>query len=141
MSKAKSTVTDAQFDTILEKARREVAGRLGTDLSRDDPAMISAFIAWIVTREIILLERQNSIDNNLLSFGDVRNVITEARDEAILMSKQLLGIVFMQAKEEGIDMAAQLIEANNIETVWRKELTAFVSGAIIGAIALWVLFR
>ncbi len=141
MNKAKSTVTDAQFDAILEKARREVAGRLGTDLSRDDPAMISAFIAWIVTREIILLERQNSIDNNLLSFGDVRNVMTEARDEAILMSKQLLGIVFMQAKEEGIEMAAQLIEENHIETVWRKELTAFVSGAIIGAIALWVLFR
>ena len=86
--------------TILNKEslRREIAADLGMKIDADDPLLIAAHIAALVTRDTIAQERAHNVDNQLMSFGDVRNVMTEARDEAIQMSKQLLGIVFMQAR-------------------------------------------
>jgi len=92
-----------------ESIRREIAADLGIKIEDDDPLLLAAHIAALVTRDTIAQERAHNADNQLLSFGDVRNVMTEARDEAITMSKQLLGIVFMQVKEEGTEFAAQLI--------------------------------
>ena len=102
--------TDTRLDALVEKARREVAGRLKIVLEPDDPALISAFIAEVITREVIALERENNADNNLMSFGDVRNVLMEVRDDAVEINKQLLGIVLMRLDEEIRDTTGQIVD-------------------------------
>jgi len=102
--------TEIRLDALVEKARREVAGRLKIVLEPEDPALISAFIAEIVTREVIALERENNADNNLMSFGDVRNVLMEVRDDAVEINKQLLGIVLMRLDEEIRDTTGQIVD-------------------------------
>ena len=117
-----------------ESLRREIAADLGMKIDADDPLLIAAHIAALVTRDTIAQERAHNVDNQLMSFGDVRNVMTEARDEAIQMSKQLLGIVFMQAKEEGTELAAQLLTERGRSNIRIKMISSFVSGIIFGAL-------
>ncbi len=120
--------------TIINKEsiRREIAADLGIKIDEDDPMLLAAHIAALVTRDIIAQERAHNADTQLLSFGDIRNVLVEARDEAILTSKQLLGIVFMQAKEEGIEMAAGLLTEERRVAARRREYFVLAVGVIAG---------
>ena len=102
--------TDIRLDALVEKARREVAGRMKIVLEPEDPALISAFIAEAITREVIALERENNADNNLMSFGDVRNILTDVRDDAIEMSEQLLGIVLMRVDAELREQTERIVD-------------------------------
>ena len=102
--------TDIRLDALVEKARREVAGRMKIVLEPEDPALISAFIAEAITREVIALERESNADNNLMSFGDVRNVLTDVRDDAIEMSEQLLGIVLMRVDAELREQTERIVD-------------------------------
>ncbi len=122
-----------------ESIRREIAADLGIKIDDDDPLLLAAHIAALVTRDTIAQERAHNVDNQLLSFGDVRNVMTEARDEAIVMSKQLLGIVFMQVKEEGMEFAAQLLNQRGHGEIRRKTIISFGTGFIAGSLlaGLW----
>ena len=127
-----------------ESIRREIAADLGIKIDDDDPLLLAAHIAALVTRDTIAQERAHNADNQLLSFGDVRNVMTEARDEAITMSKQLLGIVFMQVKEEGTEFAAQLIGEHCDKNFRRGKIAAFIGGALVGIIfcvGTWVFLK
>lgn len=117
-----------------ESLRREIAADLGIKIDEDDPLLLAAHIAALVTRDTIAQERAHNADTQLLSFGDVRTVLAEARDEAILTSKQLLGIVFMQAKEEGIEMAAQIHAANKVTVSKRDAAILFASGIALGVL-------
>ena len=119
--------------TILNKEslRREIAADLGIKIDEDDPLLLAAHIAALVTRDTIAQERAHNADTQLLSFGDVRTVLAEARDEAILTSKQLLGIVFMQAKEEGIELVAQM--ANEKDPPIKRQAAGLIF--LIGAAA------
>ena len=117
-----------------ESIRREIAADLGIKIDDDDPLLLAAHIAALVTRDTIAQERAHNVDNQLLSFGDVRNVMTEARDEAITMSKQLLGIVFMQVKEEAIEMTVQTHAKTQVTISKRGAAMLFVSGLAIGVL-------
>lgn len=136
--------TDIRLDALVEKARREVAGRLKIVLEPEDPALISAFIAETITREVIALERENNADNNLMSFGDVRNVLTDVRDDAIEMSEQLLGIVLMRVdaelreKTERIVDEAVFVKAARLQKIaqWFMALLGFAIGFMVAKIVL-----
>lgn len=116
-----------------ESIRREIAADLGIKIDEDDPLLLAAHIAALVTRDTIAQERAHNVDNQLLSFGDVRTVLAEARDEAILMSKQLLGIVFMQVKEEGIELVIQLAQNDKSRATRRRTILIFLAGALVGS--------
>ena len=122
--------------TIINKEsiRREIAADLGIKIDEDDPMLLAAHIAALVTRDTIAQERAHNADTQLLSFGDVRTVLADARDEAILTSKQLLGIVFMQAKEEGIEMAAGLLTEERRVADRRREYFILAVGVIAGVV-------
>ena len=122
--------------TIINKEsiRREIAADLGIKIDEDDPMLLAAHIAALVTRDTIAQERTHNADTQLLSFGDVRTVLAEARDEAILTSKHLLGIVFMQAKEEGIEMAAGLLTEERRVADRRREYFILAVGVIAGVV-------
>ena len=124
--------TDIQLDALVEKARREVAGRLKIVLDPEDPALISAFIAEAITREVIALERENNADNNLMSFGDVRNILTDVRDDAIEMSEQLLGLVLMRLDEEIRDKTEQIVDEAVFEKATRLQKIAQWLMALLG---------
>ena len=116
-----------------ESIRREIAADLGIKIDEDDPLLLAAHIAALVTRDTIAQERAHNVDNQLLSFGDVRTVLAEARDEAILMSKQLLGIVFMQVKEEGIELVIQMAQDDKSRATRRRTMLIFLAGALVGS--------
>ena len=120
--------------TILNKEslRRAIAADLGIKIDEDDPLLLAAHIAALVTRDTIAQERAHNADTQLLSFGDVRTVLAEARDEAILTSKQLLGIVFMQAKDEGIELVAQMANEKAPPIKRRAAGLIFLIGAAVG---------
>ena len=136
--------TEIRLDALVEKARREVAGRLKIVLEPEDPALISAFIAEIVTREVIALERENNADNNLMSFGDVRNVLMEVRDDAVEINKQLLGIVLMRLDEEIRDTTGQIVDeavfmkAERLQKIaqWLMALLGFAIGFMVAKVVL-----
>ena len=131
--------TEIRLDALIEKARREVTGRLKIVLEPDDPALISAFIAEVITREVIALERENNADNNLMSFGDVRNVLMEVRDDAVEINKQLLGIVLMRLDEEIRDTTGQIVDeavfmkAERLQKIaqWLMAMLGFVTGMMV----------
>ena len=108
--------TDIQLDALVEKARREV----------------------------IALERENNADNNLMSFGDVRNILTDVRDDAIEMSEQLLGIVLMRVdaelreKTERIVDEAVFVKAARLQKIaqWLMALLGFAIGFMVAKIVL-----
>jgi len=82
-----------------ESLRREIAADLGINIDANDPLLLAAHVAAIVTRDTIAQERAYSADNQLLSFGDVRNVLLEVRDETIKVTDQIVGVVWMKIQQ------------------------------------------
>jgi len=82
-----------------ESLRAEIAADLGIKIDANDPLLLAAHVAAIVTRDTIAQERAFSADNQLLSFGDVRNVLLDVRDETIKVTDQIVGVVWMKIQQ------------------------------------------
>ena len=93
-----------------DSIRREVAADLGIKIDADDPLLLAAHIAAIATRDTIAQEREHNADNQLMSFGDVRTVLMDVRDDAVEINKQLLGIVLMRLDEEIRESTGRIVD-------------------------------
>jgi len=115
-----------------ESLRREIAADLGINIDADDPLLLAAHVAAIVTRDTIAQERAYSADNQLLSFGDVRNVLLEVRDETIKITDQIVGVVWMKIQEGLEKRVSELEVADHRRLLIRYVGLAFICGLVIG---------
>ena len=117
-----------------ESLRREIAADLGIKIDADDPLLLAAHVAAIVTRDTIAQERAHNTDNQLLSYGDVRTVLMDVRDETIKVTDQIVGVVWMKI-QQGLEERVNLLvdeDANGAPTVGK--VIAFGAGVASGII-------
>lgn len=115
-----------------DSIRREVAADLGIKIDADDPLLLAAHIAAIATRDTIAQEREHNADNQLMSFGDVRTVLMDVRDDAVEINKQLLGIVLMRLEEELRERYGAFMDEKHRTIAGRAVASVFLGGMLLG---------
>jgi len=116
-----------------ESLRAEIAADLGIKIDANDPLLLAAHVAAIVTRDTIAQERAFNADNQLLSFGDVRNVLLEVRDETIKVTDQIVGVVWMKI-QQGLEMRVSELTVRGGGTIpMRRYIYCLLIGALVGA--------
>ena len=115
-----------------ENLRREIAADLGIKIDADDPLLLAAHIAAIVTRDTIAQERENNEDNQLLSYGDVRTVLLDVRDETIKVTDQIVGIVWMKIQNGLEERVAQLGSSDSYRALSKRSFGTFILGLLLG---------
>ena len=115
-----------------ESLRREIAADLGINVDADDPLLLAAHVAALVTRDTIAQERAYNADNQLLSYGDVRTVLMDVRDETIKVADQIVGVVWMKIQQGLEERVAHLVgdTAGGAATVGKA--IAFGAGVAFG---------
>ena len=93
-----------------ESLRREIAADLGIKIDANDPLLLAAHVAAIVTRDTIAQERAHNAENQLLSYGDVRTVLMDVRDETIKVTDQIVGVVWMTTPPIEISVRAMALQ-------------------------------
>ncbi len=123
--------------TIINKEtlRKEIAADLGIKIDANDPLLLAAHIAAIVTRDTIAQEREHNADNQLLSYGDVRTVLMDVRDETIKVTDQIVGVVWMKIQEGLEERISALMGERYRFVAIRRGALKFVSGVAVGAAA------
>ena len=115
-----------------ESLRREIAADLGINIEADDPLLLAAHVAAIVTRDTIAQERAYSADNQLLSHGDVRAVLMEVRDETIKVTDQIVGVIWMKI-QEGLEERVSELDVGHLRyPLIRFRGLGFICGMVIG---------
>ena len=120
-----------------EALRKEIAADLGIKIDADDPLLLAAHVAAIVTRDTIAQERAHNADNQLLSYGDVRTVLMDVRDETIKVADQIVGVVWMKIQEGLEERLSELSVRRNGALFSRCDAFYFVVGILIGGIAMF----
>jgi len=121
-----------------ESLRREIAADLGIKIDANDPLLLAAHVAAIVTRDTIAQERAFSADNQLLSFGDVRNVLLEVRDETIKVSDQIVGVIWMKV-QQGLEERVAHLGAIGLNTRINKlSVAAYMLGLLSGVLLMLI---
>ena len=116
-----------------ESLRREIAADLGIKIDANDPLLLAAHVAAIVTRDTIAQERAHNADNQLLSFGDVRTVLMDVRDETIKITDQIVGVVWMKI-QKGLEMRVSELSVSGGGAIpMRRYVYCWLFGAFIGA--------
>lgn len=126
-------MTAKLFDA--ERVRRQIAAEFGETMKDDDPLMIAAAIAALVTRDTIAQEREKNADNQLLSVGDVRTVLLDVRDQTIEVTNQIVGVIWMQIQEGLEERVSQLLGDANEKLITRLAGYGFVGGIAVGVLA------
>jgi hypothetical protein len=124
-----------------ESLRREIAADLGIKIDVDDPLLLAAHVAAIVTRDTIAQEREYSADNQLLSYGDVRTVLMEVRDETIKVTDQIVGVVWMKIQQGLEERVSQLGNTGSRNPINRRSATAYILGLLSGAVLMLLLSK
>jgi len=123
-----------------ESLRREIAADLGIKIDADDPLLLAAHLAAIVTRDTIAQERAHDADNQLLSYGDVRTVLMDVRDETIKVTDQIVGVVWMKIQQGLEERVAQLGTIASRNPINRQSATAYFLGLMSGVALMMSLF-
>ena len=118
-----------------EALRKEIAADLGIKIDADDPLLLAAHVAAIVTRDTIAQERAHNADNQLLSYGDVRTVLMDVRDETIKVADQIVGVIWMKVQEGLEERVSALMGERYLFVAMRRGALKFVSGVAVGAAA------
>jgi len=116
-----------------EALRKEIAADLGIKIDADDPLLLAAHVAAIVTRDTIAQERAHNADNQLLSYGDVRTVLMEVRDETIKVTDQIVGVIWMKVQEGLEERVAQLGSTQACAWLNKRSVVTFFLGSLFGA--------
>lgn len=116
-----------------EALRKEIAADLGIKIDADDPLLLAAHVAAIVTRDTIAQERAHNADNQLLSYGDVRTVLMEVRDETIKVTDQIVGVIWMKVQEGLEERVAQLGSTQACAWLNKRSAVTFFLGSLFGA--------
>lgn len=129
-------MSNAQNTKINKEAlRKEIAADLGIKIDADDPILLAAHVAAIVTRDTIAQERAHNADNQLLSYGDVRTVLMDVRDETIKVADQIVGVIWMKVQEGLEERISELRGRRNGALFSQRDVFYFVAGLMIGGIA------
>ena len=121
-----------------ESLRAEIAADLGIKIDANDPLLLAAHVAAIVTRDTIAQERAFSADNQLLSFGDVRNVLLEVRDETIKVTDQIVGVIWMKI-QQGLEERVANLGAIGLHTRINKlSVAAYMLGLLSGVLLMLI---
>jgi len=115
-----------------ESLRREIAADLGIKIDADDPLLLAAHVAAIVTRDTIAQERAHNADTQLLSYGDVRTVLMDVRDETIKITDQIVGVIWMKIQKGLEKQVSELGVAHISHLLIRIGGLGFIAGLMIG---------
>jgi hypothetical protein len=120
------------LEVDLAQIKRELAAEHGIRIDEDDPILIAFAAAERVTRRVIEVERVKRADENLLAHKDVRNVLMDVRNDAVLASQDLAKTVIAKAHEEVVERFAQQDQNDRAVREYRER---FARGAITCALA------
>ena len=118
-----------------ESLRREIAADLGIKIDADDPLLLAAHVAAIVTRDTIAQERAHNADNQLLSYGDVRTVLMDVRDETIKVTDQIVGVVWMKIQQGLEERVGELSDPHYARRTTQIGVAAFAIGLLVGGLS------
>ena len=118
-----------------ESLRREIAADLGIKIDADDPLLLAAHVAAIVTRDTIAQERAHNADNQLLSYGDVRTVLMDVRDETIKVTDQIVGVVWMKIQQGLEERVGGLSDPHYARRTTQIGVAAFAIGLLVGGLS------
>ena len=117
----------------VEQIKRELAAEHGIRIDEDDPILVAFAAAERVTRRVIEVERAKRADENLLAHKDVRNVLIDVRNDAVLASQELTKTTLAKAYEEVVNRFAEL---DQNERAARRGSARIIRGMVTCAIAL-----
>jgi len=117
----------------VEQIKRELAAEHGIRIDEDDPILIAFAAAERVTRRVIEVERAKRADENLLAHKDVRNVLIDVRNDAVLASQDLTKTTLAKAYEEVVN---RFTELDQNERAARRGSARVIRGTVACAIAL-----
>ena len=117
----------------VEQIKRELAADHGIRIDEDDPILVAFAAAERITRRVIEVERAKRADKNLLAHKDVRNVLMDVRNDAVLASQDLTKTTLAKAYEEVVNRFAEL---DQNERAARGRCAGVIRGMVTCAIAL-----
>jgi len=117
----------------VEQIKRELAAEHGIRIDEDDPILVAFAAAERITRRVIEVERAKRADKNLLAHKDVRNVLMDVRNDAVLASQDLTKTTLAKAYEEVVNRFAEL---DQNERAARGRYAGVIRGMVTCAIAL-----